>query len=274
MPLGTATLFGYAFSFSQKAAGYGSFFLSRPATTDYERGDNESQWVYVTCRYPKDQPIDPDDLVDNTPVVVTGQLDLIKFGDSHDEQPHITNASVFLLDSSPVSVGYRSTLNIVSGACRAYNMEYKATANSELVNFRVQFKKGRDDVIYLNAVAWGKTAEIINKYVGHGHFISIDEAVLKFNTFVDKYNQRRVKPELTITSLSLLPNNKEEGNGSGNHDSGDGADNNLPVPPSLSGKRNQAPSVEQSEPNRMKVPKAPTMASNGHNSDEFDDIPF
>lgn len=66
-----------------------------------------------------------------------------------------------------------------------------------------------EDVQWHNAIAWGKQAEIIEKYVVKGQEIAI-EGKLITRTFETKEGEKRTKTEIQINELLML-GRKEEG---------------------------------------------------------------
>ena len=62
-----------------------------------------------------------------------------------------------------------------------------------------------------NLVAWGKTAEIIEKYVKKGNEIAI-EGRLTTNSWEDKEGNKRYTTEIIVNELLMLGSKKEEEN--------------------------------------------------------------
>lgn len=52
--------------------------------------------------------------------------------------------------------------------------EYKETANTQLAQFTLAINEGKDLTTFVDCQAWGKTAEIVDKYVDKGHKLLVE----------------------------------------------------------------------------------------------------
>ena len=65
------------------------------------------------------------------------------------------------------------------------------------------------DTQWHQAIAWGKTAEIIEKYVSKGQEIAIDGKLIN-RTYETKEGEKRYKTEIQVNELLLLGSKKKE----------------------------------------------------------------
>lgn len=64
-----------------------------------------------------------------------------------------------------------------------------------------------EDTQWHNLIAWGKTAEIIEKYVNKGNEIAI-QGKLTYNSYDDKDGNKRYVTEILVNEILLLGGNK------------------------------------------------------------------
>ncbi len=85
----------------------------------------------------------------------------------------------------------------------------KKLANISLATKEVYFKENGDkveDTQWHRLTAWGKTAEIIEKYVVKGKQISV-EGKLSYRNYEDKNGEKRYVTEITISDLQMFGKN-------------------------------------------------------------------
>jgi single-strand DNA-binding protein len=90
----------------------------------------------------------------------------------------------------------------------------KIVANFSLATtFNYKNSKGEltNSTDWHNLVAWGKTAEIIEKYVKKGNEIAI-EGRLTTNSWEDKDGNKRYTTEIIVNELLMLGNKKDNEN--------------------------------------------------------------
>lgn len=80
--------------------------------------------------------------------------------------------------------------------------------------FKARDGQMREDVTYLECVAWGKTAELINQYMSKGREILVG-GYLKTESWEDKQGGgKRSKIVLSVEEMQFLGANKRDGQGS------------------------------------------------------------
>lgn len=126
-------------------------------------------------------------------------------------------------------------------------------------NWTGQDGEKREEVTFVDCDAWGKTAEIMAKYLSKGRPVFV-EGRLRQDTWDDKETgQKRSKMKVVVESFQFI--DSKAGGGSGGGGGGYSGDGEVQVRPQAS--RNPAPS--RGAP-RSPAPEAPAMNP--------DDIPF
>jgi single-strand DNA-binding protein len=117
----------------------------------------------------------------------------------------------------------------------------------------------REEVTYVDCEAWGKTAEIMHKYLAKGRPVFV-EGRLKLDTWDDKESgAKRSKMKVVVESFQFLDSGNRQGGGGG----GGGGDGTVETRPAA---RNPAPA--RGNASRQSAPQddGPSMSP--------DDIPF
>ena len=88
--------------------------------------------------------------------------------------------------------------------------ELKHTSNEKAVcNFSIANNGFKDDVNFLNVVAWGKTAEICNKYLNKGSQVCI-EGRLSQRSYDNKDGNKVNVVEIVANNVQFIGGKKEE----------------------------------------------------------------
>lgn len=129
--------------------------------------------------------------------------------------------------------------------------------------FKTASGEKRDEVLFIDCTAWGKTAEIIAQYFSKGKPICV-VGRLKLDTWQDKNDgSKRSKISLTVESFSFA-------GGKGDKDAGSDSDDGYAVAPAPARAQklqpNQTPTLHGDPPKQPRTP-APEVI-------EEDDIPF
>ena len=103
------------------------------------------------------------------------------------------------------------------------DVELRYTANGNPVaNFGMalnrRYRQGdemKKETTFVDLVAFNKTAEIAEKYLGKGRPVTI-EGRLRYRTWETEGGAKRSKLEVVVNQLHLLPRNGKNGNGDGN----------------------------------------------------------
>jgi single-strand DNA-binding protein len=116
----------------------------------------------------------------------------------------------------------------------------------------------KEEVIFVDCDAWGKTAEMIAQYFAKGRPIMI-EGRLKLDTWQDKKtNENRSKLKVVIENFFFVDSKPGGGNGGGGNQASEGGGGWGP---------------RQSQPKAAAAP-APASAGSAPEPMEADDIPF
>lgn len=142
-----------------------------------------------------------------------------------------------------------------------YTQSNMAVGNFGLaVNHRFKTASGeaREEVMFVDCEAWGKTAEILQKYVSKGRPIFI-EGRLRLDTWQDKNDgSKRSKHKIVIENFQFI--DSKQGDGPGARPSGGYADDNGPAPTSRPVNRSAGAPQPAADP--------------GYEPIQEDDIPF
>ena len=100
------------------------------------------------------------------------------------------------------------------------DVELRYTQNGNPVaNFGLavnrRFRQGEDvkqETTYVDLVAFNRTAEIADEYLGKGRPVAI-EGRLRYRTWETEGGAKRSKLEVVVNQLHLLPRNGKNGNG-------------------------------------------------------------
>ena len=115
------------------------------------------------------------------------------------------------------------------------DIELRHTPNGNPVaNFGValnrRYRQGEEmkqETTFVDLVAFNRTAEIANEYLGKGRPVAI-EGRLRYRTWETEGGAKRSKLEVVVNQLHLMPRNGKNGNGA---DSGAGEfDGTIPTP--------------------------------------------
>lgn len=93
----------------------------------------------------------------------------------------------------------------------------KKTQNGKSVvsfSIAVQYDK---EVMWVNVVAWDKTADTIDRYCSKGSFIGVEGRLIR-REWEDKEGNKRSTYEVLAHSIQLLDPKKSEDNGKSSHD--------------------------------------------------------
>lgn len=96
--------------------------------------------------------------------------------------------------------------------------EYKTVGETGLAKFTLASSKTRtvngekkEETIYIDCEAWGKTADIVNKYITKGKQVAID-GELKQDTWDGQDGRKQSKIKIKIDSIQMLGGNKQAAN--------------------------------------------------------------
>lgn len=82
----------------------------------------------------------------------------------------------------------------------------------------------REEVLFVDCEAWGRTAEVMNQYLSKGRPVFV-EGRLKLDQWEDQQGQKRSRHKVFIESFQFIDSRGGEGGGGGgydDYDSGDG----------------------------------------------------
>ena len=96
--------------------------------------------------------------------------------------------------------------------------EYKTVGETGLVKFtwassktRIANGEKKEETIFIDCEAWGKTADIVNKYITKGKQVAID-GELKQDTWDAQDGKKQSKIKIKIDSIQMLGGNKQAAN--------------------------------------------------------------
>jgi len=125
--------------------------------------------------------------------------------------------------------------------------------------------EAREEVMFVDCEAWGKTAEIIKQYFGKGRPIFI-EGRLKLDTWQDKESgQNRSKHRVVIENFQFVDSKPGGGEGGGG-DSSEGGGYRSVSGPAGAAPRSSAP--------RQNAPSSSPSPAQSHQPIDESDIPF
>ena len=141
----------------------------------------------------------------------------------------------------------------------------------------------RDEVCFVDIVAWAKQAENCGKYLQKGSPVFV-EGRLQYDTWEDKEGRKRNKLRVTAERVQFLSSRRDESRQSNN---AGGYDNNYsqsrysqPSPPDSQSNemRNSAPNTkrhfQQNQPINPSTPMPPPPEVFDNETEPEDDIPF
>ena len=104
----------------------------------------------------------------------------------------------------------------------AIDMRYTPNGNP-VANFGMatnrRYRQGEDmkqETTFVDLVAFNRTAEIAEQYLGKGRPVAI-EGRLRYRTWETELGQKRSKIEVVVNQLHLMPRNGKNENGSDDH---------------------------------------------------------
>ena len=146
------------------------------------------------------------------------------------------------------------------------------------VNRRTKSKSGetRDEVMFIDLVFWGRTAEIVNQYLKVGSKLLV-EGRLQLDQWTDQNGMKRSKHSITVESIEFLGpknNNNQQNNQNHNYNSqqNNNSYNNQPYNQNYNQQNNYNPYQQPSPIVETKQPKEPTVDVNDEIADT--EIPF
>lgn len=96
--------------------------------------------------------------------------------------------------------------------------EYKTVGETGLARFTLASSKTRivngekkEETIFIDCEAWGKIADIVNKYITKGKQVAVD-GELKQDTWDGQDGKRQSKIKIKIDSIQMLGGNKQAAN--------------------------------------------------------------
>ena len=117
--------------------------------------------------------------------------------------------------TNDVELRYTQNGNPVANFGMAMNRTYR------------QNDEKKTETIFVDLVAFNRTAEIANEYLGKGRPVTI-EGRLRYRTWETEGGAKRSKLEVVVNQLHLMPRNGKDGNGDGH--GADDFDGTIPPP--------------------------------------------
>ena len=115
-----------------------------------------------------------------------------------------------------------NSVNLIGYVTGAIDVRYTANGNP-VANFGMatnrRYRQGEDmkqETTFVDLVAFNRTAEIAEQYLGKGRPVAI-EGRLRYRTWETELGQKRSKIEVVVNQLHLMPRNSKDENGSDDH---------------------------------------------------------
>ena len=112
-----------------------------------------------------------------------------------------------------------NSVNLLGYLTRDVELRYTPTGNP-VANFGIamnrryrQDEEVKEETTFVDLVAFNRTAEIANEYLGKGRPVAI-EGRLRFRTWETEGGAKRSKLEVVVNQLHLMPRNGKNGSGS------------------------------------------------------------
>jgi single-strand DNA-binding protein len=112
-----------------------------------------------------------------------------------------------------------NSVNLMGYVTGGIELRYTANGNP-VANFGValnrRYRQGEEvkqETTFVDLVAFNKTAEIADKYLGKGRPVAI-EGRLRFRTWETEGGAKRSKLEVVVNQLHLMPRNGKDGSDS------------------------------------------------------------
>lgn len=121
-------------------------------------------------------------------------------------------------------------MNIVAITGRiTKDLELKQAGQTQVINFSMAVENPykKDDASFFEIVAFGKTAELLNKYCGKGSKIGVD-GTLKQDRFTDKEGNNRSVVRITANRIEFL-DTKGQSNGQSQQQNGQAKTQQAPA---------------------------------------------
>ena len=111
-----------------------------------------------------------------------------------------------------------NSVNLMGYVTGGIELRYTANGNP-VANFGIatnrRYRQGEEvkqEATFVDLVAFNRTAEIANEYLGKGRPVAI-EGRLRFRTWETEGGAKRSKLEVVVNQLHLMPRNGKDGNG-------------------------------------------------------------
>ena len=115
-----------------------------------------------------------------------------------------------------------NSVNLMGYVTGAIDVRYTPNGNP-VANFGMatnrRYRQGEDvkqETTFVDLVAFNRTAEIADEYLGKGRPVAI-EGRLRYRTWETEGGAKRSKLEVVVNQLHLMPRNGKDGDGSDNH---------------------------------------------------------
>lgn len=102
----------------------------------------------------------------------------------------------------------RSTTIILGNLTKEVDLR-KTKSGKSIAKFTLAVNHTKEEVSYIDVVAWNQTAEFLEKYTKKGQMLYV-EGQLKQNRFKDKDGNNRSKHEVTAFTVEILSKAEEK----------------------------------------------------------------
>jgi single-strand DNA-binding protein len=90
------------------------------------------------------------------------------------------------------------------------DLELRATSTgTSIVSFSLAVRRDKDNTDFIPCTAFGKTAEVMNKYCSKGSKLAIT-GTLRQSSYTDKEGNKRSSMSVLVNSIEMLDKKKEE----------------------------------------------------------------
>lgn len=90
------------------------------------------------------------------------------------------------------------------------DLELRATSTgTNIVSFNLAVRRDKDNTDFIPCSAFGKTAELLNKYCSKGSKLAVSGS-LRQNSYTDKEGNKKSSLNVLVNTIQLLDKKKEE----------------------------------------------------------------
>ena len=101
-----------------------------------------------------------------------------------------------------------NNVNLIGRLTRDVEIRYTQTTNKMVGHFTLAVSKGKEETNFFNCEAWGKTAELLEKYTKKGSQIGIEGEL--DNDVYEKDGSKITRTKIRVEKITLLGKKEEQ----------------------------------------------------------------